>query len=222
MTNSPMLLGLNWLFQSVPFICSSMVAGAVADRMNRRKLLDDHANRLVYCLVHTSGACVSWDSFRSGRCTCSARSASPAQVLSPLPDRPSFPVSCPRRHLASAIALHTSLHRSTSVIGPVLGGICHRRFRRGWSALVEHARLRASHRLGILDARRSRRPHPAEARCGNPWWTGSCTFASGRCSGGCSCCRHQPAFSPATPPCCRSMHATFCRLARRDWVGCIQ
>ena len=25
MTNSPMLLGLNWLFQSVPFICSSMV-----------------------------------------------------------------------------------------------------------------------------------------------------------------------------------------------------
>jgi hypothetical protein len=39
MTNSPALLGLNWLFQFVPFICASMVVGAVADRMNRRKLL---------------------------------------------------------------------------------------------------------------------------------------------------------------------------------------
>src|SRR5215210_7076825 len=39
MTNSPLLLGLNWLFQSVPFIVASMFAGAVADRMDRRRML---------------------------------------------------------------------------------------------------------------------------------------------------------------------------------------
>src|SRR5438270_9254239 len=39
LTNSPLLLGLQGLFTSLPFIASSVFGGALADRVDRRKLV---------------------------------------------------------------------------------------------------------------------------------------------------------------------------------------
>jgi MFS family permease len=122
MTNSPALLGLNWLFQSVPFICSSMVAGAVADRINRRRLL--LITQTGLCLISLTQALLVifgliqvWQVYLLSALslTCAGFESAARQTF--------VPSLVPRKHLASAIALHTSLHRSTSVIGPVLGGI---------------------------------------------------------------------------------------------------
>jgi hypothetical protein len=122
MTNSPLLLGLNWLFQSVPFIVASMVAGAIADRMDRRKLL--LLTQLGLFLV----AMVQWTLVFMGvvqvwhvyllsalSLTCAGFESAARQSF--------LPSLVPRSHLASAIALHSTLHRTTAVIGPVLGGI---------------------------------------------------------------------------------------------------
>jgi hypothetical protein len=38
LTNSPFLLGLQGLFTSLPFIAASILGGALADRVDRRKL----------------------------------------------------------------------------------------------------------------------------------------------------------------------------------------
>ncbi len=122
MTNSPALLGLNWLFQSVPFIVSSMVAGAVADRMNRRRLL--LITQTGLCLISFTQALLVffgliqvWQVYLLSALslTCAGFESAARQSF--------IPSLVPRKHLASAIALHTSLHRSTAVIGPVLGGI---------------------------------------------------------------------------------------------------
>ncbi|MFN0070750.1 MAG: MFS transporter, partial [Chloroflexota bacterium] len=122
MTNSPLLLGLNWLFQSVPFICASMVAGAVADRMNRRKLLlltqmGLFLVALTQALLVFLGVIQVWHIYLLSALslTCAGFESAARQSF--------LPSLVPRKHLASAIALHTSLHRSTAVIGPVLGGI---------------------------------------------------------------------------------------------------
>lgn len=121
MTGSAFLLGLNWLFQSVPFIGASMVAGAVADRMNRRKLLvitqiGLFVVSLTQALLALSGLIQVWQIYLLSALslTCAGFESAARQSF--------LPSLVPRQHLASAIALHTSLHRSTAVIGPVLGG----------------------------------------------------------------------------------------------------
>ena len=39
LTDSPFMLGLNGIFTSVPFLITSLYGGALADRMDRRKIL---------------------------------------------------------------------------------------------------------------------------------------------------------------------------------------
>lgn len=122
MTNSPLLLGLNWLFQSIPFIGASMVAGAVADRMDRRKLLIiTQVGLFVVAIVQWTvvflGVVQVWHVYLLSALslTCAGFEAAARQSF--------LPSLVSRRHLASAIALHSTLHRTTAVIGPVLGGI---------------------------------------------------------------------------------------------------
>lgn len=121
MTNSPLLLGLNWLFQSVPFIVASMFAGAVADRMDRRRMLMiTQLGMFLIAMVQVGlvffGLIQVWQIY-----LLSALSLTFAGFESAA--RQSFlPSIVPRKHLASAIALHSTLHRSTAIIGPILGG----------------------------------------------------------------------------------------------------
>lgn len=122
MTNSPLLLGLNWLFQAVPFIGASMVAGAVADRMDRRKLLLlTQLGLFLVALVQWSlvfvGLVQVWHIYLLSALslTCAGFESAARQSF--------LPSLVPRKHLASAIALHSTLHRTTAVIGPMLGGI---------------------------------------------------------------------------------------------------
>jgi len=39
LTDSPLMLGLNGIFTSIPFLITSLYGGALADRMDRRKIL---------------------------------------------------------------------------------------------------------------------------------------------------------------------------------------
>ena len=119
MTNSPVLLGLNWLFQSVPFILSSMIAGAVADRIESSSAA--MITQTGLCLISLTQALLVffgliqvWQVYLLSALslTCAGFESAARQSF--------IPSLVPRKHLASAIALHTSLHRSTAVIGPVL------------------------------------------------------------------------------------------------------
>ena len=183
MTNSPALLGLNWLFQSVPFIASSMIAGAVADRMNRRRLL--LITQTGLCLISLTQALLVffgliqvWQVYLLSALslTCAGFESAARQSF--------IPSLVPRKHLASAIALHTSLHRSTAVIGPVLGGIAIASWE--WPERCSGTHSATPCSLARCCGRAPRLPpHRDGARCGARWWTDSCTCGRGRCCGAC-------------------------------------
>jgi MFS family permease len=122
MTNSAFYLGLQGLFLAIPFIVSSMVAGAVADRMNRRVLLMLTQFTLLILafaqafVVHL-GVIQVWHIYLFSTLSwiCSGFDTAARQSI--------LPGIVPRKHLSSGIALFSTLHRTTAVVGPVLGGV---------------------------------------------------------------------------------------------------
>lgn len=122
MTNSAFFLGLQGLFLAVPFIGSSMVAGAVADRMDRKRLLlITQWGSLVVSLaqavfVHV-GIIEIWQIylFSSLSWICAGFETAARQSL--------IPNMVQRHQIPSAIALYSTLHRTTALIGPALGGL---------------------------------------------------------------------------------------------------
>jgi MFS family permease len=121
LTNSPFMLGLSGLFMSVPFLVTSLFGGALADRMDRRKLLlvtQGIAAILAFVPGVLSGLGViqvwhlyalSFVSWTVGAFDGPARHAM-------------IPSLVPEKQLMGAIALTAVIRRSTALVGPMIGG----------------------------------------------------------------------------------------------------
>jgi MFS family permease len=122
MTNSAFYLGLQGLFLAVPFIASSMVAGAIADRMDRKRLLliTQWGSLLVsgaQAVLVQLGLIEVWQIylFSSLSWICAGFETAARQSL--------IPSMVQRHQIPSAIALYSTIHRTTALIGPALGGL---------------------------------------------------------------------------------------------------
>ncbi len=122
LTNSPLMLGMTGIFMSVPFLITSLYGGALADRMDRRKLLLI-AQVIITLLAVVPGVLSAlnviqvWHlytlSFLSW--TVSGFDGPARQAL--------VPGLVPRGELMRAIALTSAVRRSTALVGPMIGGI---------------------------------------------------------------------------------------------------
>ncbi len=122
LTKSPLQLGLNGLFRSVPAIALGIFSGALADRYDRKKLLLttqtllgalalllgvlDHSDNIRPWHIYT----ITFFSAAVGSCDGPAR-----QAL--------FPSLVPRALLPNAVALNSILWKGAALLGPMLGGI---------------------------------------------------------------------------------------------------
>lgn len=121
LTNSPLMLGLSGVFMSVPFLITSLYGGALADRMDRLRLLRV-AQAVTTCLALTLatlaalGVIKVWHiytlSFLSW--TVGAFDGPARQAM--------IPSLVPRSDLMSAIALTSVVRRGTALVGPMIGG----------------------------------------------------------------------------------------------------
>ena len=122
LTNSPLLVGLRGLFTAGPFIAASFLGGALADRLDRRRLLILTQSAYVLVagaegLLVATGHIQFWQIYVFGTVnwTIAAVDTATRQAL--------IPSLVPREHLPSAIALVSSLRRGSAIIGPVIGGV---------------------------------------------------------------------------------------------------
>ena len=122
LTQSPLQLGINGLFRSVPAIALGIFSGALADRYDRKKLLLvtqtllgilalllgilDHSDNIRPWHIYT----ITFFSAAVGSCDGPAR-----QAL--------FPSLIPRTVLPNAVALNSILWKGAALLGPMLGGI---------------------------------------------------------------------------------------------------
>lgn len=122
LTQSPLQLGINGLFRSVPAIALGIFSGTLADRYDRKKLLLvtqsllgslalllgvlDHSDNIRPWHIYT----ITFFSAAVGSCDGPAR-----QAL--------FPSLVPRAVLPNAVALNSILWKGAALLGPMLGGI---------------------------------------------------------------------------------------------------
>ncbi|HEY1235180.1 MAG TPA: MFS transporter [Candidatus Binatia bacterium] len=122
LTESPLQLGINGLFRSVPAIALGIFSGTLADRYDRKKLLLvtqsllgslalllgvlDHSDNIRPWHIYT----ITFFSAAVGSCDGPAR-----QAL--------FPSLVPRAVLPNAVALNSILWKGAALLGPMLGGI---------------------------------------------------------------------------------------------------
>lgn len=132
LTNSPLQLGLLGLCRAVPFMVFSMIGGALADSMNRKRLLivtqssqmvitgglvlataTNHVTVwLLYLVTFLGGAASAFDS--------------PARQAI-------IPNLVPRGEMAGAMTLLTLLRRTAMIVGPGVGGLVIGRFGLSWN-----------------------------------------------------------------------------------------
>lgn len=122
LTNSPRLLGLDSFLGQIPIFLFSLIGGALADRMDRRRLLVGSQVVQMSCafllaILFAMGLVQVWHilslSFVVGLAQAFGGPAYQAIV----------PALVPQKELANAIALNSIQFNLARVIGPMLGGI---------------------------------------------------------------------------------------------------
>jgi MFS family permease len=122
LTHSPLMLGVYGLARSVPFIACSLYAGALADRVDRRRLLIltncvNASFPLAVGALVALGRIEPWHIYLAACCSAVVDSFD-------LPARQALiPALVPREQLMGALALTSSIRRATGLIGPSLGGV---------------------------------------------------------------------------------------------------
>jgi len=122
LTDSPVLLGLGGVARGLPVLAFSIVGGAVADRVPRRRLmLITQSGQIVTSLVLgtlvVTGAVQFWHIYLISvvNSTIGAFDAPARQSL--------FPTLVPRAQMQSAVALNSVIFQSSRLIGPSIGGV---------------------------------------------------------------------------------------------------
>ena len=125
-------LGMVGLVRVVPIVVLSLVAGVVADAVDRRRLLVATQTGMAL-----SAAALAWVTFAG------VHALWPVYTLAALssafgsfdgPARQSLvPNLVPREHLANAISLNTIMFQSAAVVGPALGGLVIGGWGVGWA-----------------------------------------------------------------------------------------
>ena len=122
LTDSPFLLGLGGVFRAAPIFALALIGGAVADRVERRRLLlitqsSSVLTSLVLGALVASGQVAFWHIylFNLLNATIAAFDAPGRQSL--------FPTLVPRGQMQNAITLNSMLFRSSNLVGPAVAGL---------------------------------------------------------------------------------------------------
>ena len=121
-TSSPLLLGLGGLVRGVPILALALFGGALADRIDRRRLLlftqcAQVVTSLILGTLVATGAIQFWHIYLIGfvNSTLSAFDA---------PARNSFyPMLIPRQDFQNAVTLSSVIFRLSTLLGPAIAGI---------------------------------------------------------------------------------------------------
>lgn len=122
LTGSPVSLGMLGLLRFIPVVLLSLVGGAVADAVNRRRLM-----LVTQSVLMVNAGVLGWMTLH-GRISLPAiyaiTAASAAAVAFDNPARQSLmPNLVPREHLANAFSLSSTLFQVATIIGPMLAGL---------------------------------------------------------------------------------------------------
>ncbi|HLY64508.1 MAG TPA: MFS transporter, partial [Chloroflexota bacterium] len=132
LTNSPLQVGLVGAVRSVPFIALSLAGGALADAMDRRRMLwitnalqtmttmvlvvttmtGTISPHLIYAMAFIQGGTTAFD-------------APTRQAM--------IPNLVPRPELTNAFTLNTLLRQTSVIVGPAVGGVVIASFGLGWT-----------------------------------------------------------------------------------------
>lgn len=121
LTRSPVLLGLAGLFRAGPIVLLSIVGGAVADRVPRRRLLvfTQSAQVVTSLLLGTlvaTGTVAFWHIYLVSAVNATLIAFdTPARLAM-------FPNLVPRGQLQNAVALNSILFRLSTLVGPAVAG----------------------------------------------------------------------------------------------------
>jgi MFS family permease len=122
LTGSALLVGLNGIFQSVPFVLISFYSGTVVDRVDRKKLLiwlswGNGLVSLVLAVLIVVGHIALWHIYAAGLLNgIMGAFENPAR-------QSLLPHLVPRADMMTAVSLNSIQRKGAQVIGPALGGI---------------------------------------------------------------------------------------------------
>src|SRR5881409_1628609 len=121
-TNSPFLLGLNGFLGSAPSLFFSLPGGAIADRMNRRKLMIVTQTAMML-LALILAALTSFRVIKIGEILTISFLAGLASALNNPAYQALVPDLVEREDLVNAIALNSAQFNMSRAIGPTLAGL---------------------------------------------------------------------------------------------------
>ncbi len=122
LTGSALLVGLNGLLRTVPFLAMSLYAGSIVDRTDRRRLLlmvecVQGVLTLLLGVLVAGGHVQVWHIYAFSIITALFGAFEiPAQ-------QSLLPYVVPRQDLLTAVGLNSMVRRGTQIIGPSLGGV---------------------------------------------------------------------------------------------------
>jgi MFS transporter, DHA1 family, staphyloferrin A biosynthesis exporter len=122
LTGSSILLGLLNGARAIPFLVAGPIAGVVADRVDRRKLLllveqFLFATAFIMGWLAATGSVAPWHLFVFTLCTGIAWSFTDPVRQTLIPN------VVPKKDLVNAVALNSVANNATKVMGPALGGL---------------------------------------------------------------------------------------------------
>jgi MFS family permease len=122
LTGSPLLVGMNGLIRTVPFLLMSLYAGTLVDRLDRRKILLtlnvlNFFVNIGLTLLIFSGLVEVWHVYAVSLITAilGAFDIPTGQAL--------LPHLVPRKDIMNAVSLNALIRKGTQIIGPSLGGL---------------------------------------------------------------------------------------------------
>ncbi len=121
-TNSPFLLGLNGFLGSAPSLVFSLPGGAIADRMNRRKLMIVTQTAMML-LALILAALTSFRVIKIGEILTISFLAGLASALNNPAYQALVPDLVEREDLVNAIALNSAQFNMSRTVGPTLAGL---------------------------------------------------------------------------------------------------
>jgi len=135
LTNSPLLLGLISGIGSLPMAFFSLIGGAVADRVNKRRILlttQSVAMVLAFALAAMTGA--GW--IRAWHVAV-LTAFSGTMMAFDMPARQAFVVEMVgKEDLMNAIALNSSIFNSARILGPAIAGVLVATFGPAWCFFI--------------------------------------------------------------------------------------